>query len=483
MRLTIAKSGTPVTLDPASAQSSNELTIVALAYETLVRVAYLDGEYRVVAGLASKWETNLAEDQWTFTLTERCFCDGTPVTAGAVIASLTRLKGMNSFASHRLRAIASFSAPSDAVLVIALSSADRNFLFELTGSYASIVAPAGLIGRSEQLARATFGSGAFQVSHFDEVHLRMNARQGKSDLADDAEIEFLFIEDSAERRALLEMNTVQLAENLSAADMEQLMANPDILPVSARSALLTYMVLNCRRGPFADVKIRQALADSLNFSKFAAIFGDGATALVSIVPLGVCEGFGSIRAGNAGRSSAAERLRHYLGDRPLRFLVDFPGDQSYWSDAAKLLREELNAAGIDVQIERDTFSEMRKRLDAGDFDITVVDWNLEYPDPAGVLDYWLHSAFAGLAGNFAGYSNHLVDHLLESARSARYGAAMEKLQEAERLALSDVAYIPLVQRHFHFAVRRDVKEIMRADTMGWQGLSKDGITSFFKSSC
>jgi peptide/nickel transport system substrate-binding protein len=478
--LTIAKSGVPVTLDPASAQSSNELTIVGLAYETLLRVENVSGEYRIVSGLATKWETNEARDQWTFTLAKRRFSDGSLLHARTVIASLTRLKGLSSFASTRLRYIASFATLSNEIIVIKLTSAVRNFLFELTAPYASIISPTGLMVKADELARTTYGSGDFQVTHFDEVSLVMSTPLQSSKSDDAAVIKFVFIEDSTQRRIQLELNKLQLAENLSPTDIQQLSSNPDIHVVTTRSALLTYMTINCQRGPFVDIRLRKACASCLSLSSLKGIFGANATPLASIVPLGVYEGFGKIRHQADFESIDARILQRAFHDRPLRFLVDFPGEQSYWSDIATVLSRKLKSLGVRVEIERVTFADMRARLNTGDFDVTVVDWNLEYPDPAAVLDYWLHSEFTGLAGNVAGYSNKTVDRLLESARCAEPMLALSKLRESEAIALSDCAYIPLVQRHFHFAVRCVAKEIIRDDKLGWQGLSNDGIWSFFR---
>ena len=66
---------------------------------------------------------------------------------------------------------------------------------------------------------------------------------------------------------------------------------------------------------------------------------------------------------------------------------------------------------------------------------------MDYPDPESVLDLKLHSESSLNDGN---YSNPDFDRLIEAARTEADPIARVRLyQEAERLVIEDVAWIPL----------------------------------------
>jgi peptide/nickel transport system substrate-binding protein len=77
------------TLDPARADTADQLGQVALAFDPLVRVDRRTQEPR--PGLAARWDVSDDQTRFTFTLQSDRFHDGAPVTAADVKASLDRL--------------------------------------------------------------------------------------------------------------------------------------------------------------------------------------------------------------------------------------------------------------------------------------------------------------------------------------------------------------------------------------------------------
>jgi peptide/nickel transport system substrate-binding protein len=484
-QLTIAKSGVPVTLDPAFAQSGNELTFVGLAYETLIN---LDPQRRgggpaFLPGLAHTWHSNPAGDRWTFVLSQRHFADGRPIDGEAVKQSLERLASSGSFGSRRLGMIHRISVPRPEVVEIELSRRSSTFLCELAASYASIVSP-GAFFPSEQalLSRATAGSGPFQVLLFDDRQIVMRGNRFHPELIGDERIVFPFVVDSRVRRRAVESGQFDVVENLSLEDVQVLEGNASIEVITERSSLLTYLSLNCMSKAFASGERRAAFADYLAELDLAEVFGPRAVALTSYVPMGLGPVVERAMTRKPPMPSQSERVRQLFSDQPLRFLVDYPGNQSYWSDVTHLVSQALGKLGVKVDIDRVRYETMRRKIEAGDFDVTVGDWNLEYADRAAVLNYWLHSRYLGLAGNTSRYQNPFVDRLLDEADAAADCHVRDALMvQAQTLAQNECPYIPIVQRHFHFAYHTRVRGVARTDSLGWQGLSQEGVIRYFNA--
>ncbi len=482
-QLTIAKSGVPATLDPAFAQSGNELTIVGLAYETLINLDLRrrDGSLAFLPSLAKTWHANPRGDRWTFVLYQKRFADGRPINGDAVKRSLERLLSSGGFGSKRLSMIRRISVPRPEAVEIELSRRSSTFLCELAASYASIVSPGAWMPSAEAgLLRTTAGSGPFQVSFFDERQLVMEANSFHADVYGKERIVFSFVVDSQLRRKLLESEHIDVAENLSSEDIQVLEGNPTIEVASGRSSLLTYMILNNMSKAFACSERRAAFAAYLEELNLAEVFGQRTTALMSYVPTASGHAVNSLMTETSEQALRQERVRQLFADQSLRFLVDYPGKQSYWSDVTRLVSVALRKLGVVVHIDRVRYKTMKSKIDTGDFDITVWDWNLEYPDPAAVLNYWLHSRYLGLAGNLSRYRNATVDQMLDDADgSADWNARNALLLQAQTMARAECPYVPIVQRHFHFAYNVRAREVVRTDYLGWQGLSREGVLRYF----
>lgn len=137
-----------------------------------------------------------------------------------------------------------------------------------------------------------------------------------------------------------------------------------------------YLAFNCKRGPFNDARLRQALSLSINRRDLAVRFlrGDGEPAS-SFVPPGI-PGYCS----PAPRTQAAPDLTglppltlHSMTREPDRTVIEVL--QSMWS-----------ARGIRVELQSEESQTFLARLRRHDFGLAVARWGGDYLDPTTFLN-------------------------------------------------------------------------------------------------
>ncbi|MBX0330224.1 4-phytase, partial [Oscillochloris sp. ZM17-4] len=99
--------------------------------------------------------------------------------------------------------------------------------------------------------------------------------------------------------------------------------------------------------------------------------------------------------------------------------------------------------GLDVEVERDVAGDqLIEGLRDGHYQIALIGWEAEYPDPDNFLRTLFHSASAA---NYVGWRNPAYDALVErAARATRQAQRAQLYREAERiLVLDEVACVPL----------------------------------------
>ena len=206
-----------------------------------------------------------------------------------------------------------------------------------------------------------------------------------------------------------------------------------------------YIGFNVNVPPLDDVQFRRALAHALDREFIVKeIFGTLIVPAHAILPpwfLGFDPGpaqleFNPELARRLLRESAyadpATRPAIVMTSSGGRVTQDLEMVAGMWSDIL----------GVKVDIELIERATLMERIGAGDLPAFVTRWASAYPDPHATLDLYFHSA--GTFNN-AGYFNPTVDELLELARVEHQDPVhrMELYQEAHRLIVNDVPWLPL----------------------------------------
>jgi oligopeptide transport system substrate-binding protein len=168
-----------------------------------------------------------------------------------------------------------------------------------------------------------------------------------------------------------------------------------------------------------------------------------------------------------GRADLAEARRHLAlareelgGEIPP--LVWLTGDTPFTGREAEyfqqLLRTEL---GLSLRIDRQIFKQRLAKMTAGDFDLVSAGWGPDHPDPVTFVDL-----FASWNENNRGrWSSAPFDALVRRAAELPAGRArLDALAAAERLALGDIALLPLYERTSVYVQSRRLHGVVRRRT-------------------
>lgn len=317
------------------------------------------------------------------------------------------------------------------------------------------------------------GTGPFKFKEWKRgsyIHLVRNDDYWKPGLPYLDELYFRVIPDSASRAVAFEKNEVQY---LRGGDVD----NVDIRRLRAIKGVeystdgwemygpLAFIMMNQRKAPFDNVKVRQAAMYALDKTVIekTIFFGLAKTA---VGPIASSTQFfdNTLKPYPADIAKAKTLIKESgvdLSKTPVKIL-SFPyGAQ--WDRLAEYTKQALEQAGFTVSIEPADAGSWAKRVSDWDFDLSY-NFTYQYGDPAlGVARHYLStnivkgSPFA----NNQGYNNPKVDELLNKAASAVNPADRAKLyKDFQSIAVEEVANGYLVELQFATLWRANIKNLV-----------------------
>ncbi len=295
------------------------------------------------------------------------------------------------------------------------------------------------------------GSGPYRLESFEPdlvTLVRNEAYWGSAPAIE--RIEFLHQPDAAAALTAAKRGELDLIGGLIAAHYPEQASAPALArsfaPLRLRPATLRYLAVNHGRAPFADVRVRRALALLIDRGELVrGAHGGLARAVSGPIWLG---GPGHGRAPpppshapqEAARLLDAAGLRDTDGDgiRELegrRWLVDVLVSEE--PDAGReLVLESLRRAGILTSVRTASAAVILNRLESGDFDLAFVEWRGDVDRGVGEL--------VGIGGalNFGRFGDAQVEELLGALESVWQPAKRAPLMA--QLALELARALPIV---------------------------------------
>ena len=111
--------------------------------------------------------------------------------------------------------------------------------------------------------------------------------------------------------------------------------------------------------------------------------------------------------------------------------------------------------GVDVKVEQVEYATYLDDLKKKNFQIFEIGWIADYVDPEDFLDLLLHSESSN---NYGNYANPEFDKLVVQARTEQdQNKRLQLYQQAEQLAISDAAWIPMWFEKGYLLVKPNVK--------------------------
>jgi peptide/nickel transport system substrate-binding protein len=288
-------------LNPLLTRVNPEYLVAELLYSSLTR---LKPDMSAEPDLAESWTNSPDLTEWTFSLRKGLtFHDGSPCTAADVVATFEAILDAKtaSPARQNVGPIAKVSSKDDHTVVFSLSAPFADLPVTLAYTNAKVVPAAVIRSGLARLDREAVGTGPFKLISFEPERLVVVARnEAFYDKArpflDRIEV-VIYPDVSAEVSALISGDT-DMISTTPPTEFGRLQKAIGVKALRVPSGQFCNVNFGCDQKPFNDVRVRQALALTV----------DRAT-MVNFVT----EGFGS-----PGNDSPLNPAYRYYADQPLK---------------------------------------------------------------------------------------------------------------------------------------------------------------------
>ena len=451
--------GEPASIDPAHHNDLGSAQYVSQLFETLTAV---DPSLNIRPALAASWQVSEGGTRVTFTLRDNLeFSDGSPLTASDVVHSWRRLffpQDPSPLASliadvTGARALLSgaatdtsmlgVSAPDAKTVVVTMVQGGGN-LPAIVSSAPFAIVPSSAGDGEFSPAPGMVGSGAYTYASQsgDAWTLKANPHYWAGKPAVDTVKMLLTINGQSEVDAFtagtMDVTPVSFTDAAWLAYDRQLgqslREDPDLS--------VSYYGFETRRGPFADVRVRQAFAMAVDWRRLARLDDPiASTPATGMVPAGMPgaptgDFLPPFDVARAQQLLASAGYPNGSGLPTITFIGG--GGGSHDAQIVAMLKANL---GVSVQYQTMDFAAYQDRLATDPPDIWSISWVADYPGPNDFLGVLLGS---GSTANQGGWSNHDFDAAVAQAASAGDSAsALAAYTKAMQIVQDQVPVVPV----------------------------------------
>lgn len=418
-------------LNPFTAGEREFMSLTALVYEGLVQI---DDDYNPKPCLAERWETTTDGRTWYFTLREGVtFHDGTPLTAGDVVASAHEIRKMvedpnvgnkGPYAALRYF-IDDIQSSDNQTVVVKTSRPNYGFLYAMTFP---------VVPQAQVTADNPPGTGPYVADAFvpkDYMLLSANPAWWNGSVTV-SQIMTIFHASNRDLVSSYEYNRVDaiLTRSLTAA---QYRSGMNSFNLTFRTRQLETLMMNNRTVELSDILVRKAIRHAINLNAItSSTYMNMAARTDTLMPVGSW-----MHNDNAGRHEYNPDLARQMLDAAgwvdgddedtvrekmidgkrrnlvLRFFVYEEQENSVRLSTAHQIAGMLESVGIKANVRAMSFTQARDAMKAGNFDLCLAAFQMDVaPDPGFLL-------MRSNTGNYARYQSNEMDALFKELRKSK----------------------------------------------------------------
>jgi peptide/nickel transport system substrate-binding protein len=483
--LVVAEAADILALDLARVVDTESIEVGEQIFEGLV--GWTAGTTEIAPRLATAWDVSPDGRTWTFHLRGGVlFHDGTPMDAGAVVASFERLldpKHPNYLPQEEgteywrgmLKVIDRVVATDPSTVEIRTERPYAPLIADLVGF--PIVSPTAVAHWGDRFALHPVGTGPYMFEAWqpgaDVTLRRFDHYWGGTPALE--RIVFEVVIDARQRLVELESGSVDLANSILPDEQPFVELHPDLVLHHAPGNDVSYLAFNTQHPPFDDVRVRRAASYAINKEPIVqlgyegrAIAADGplpptmwaAHEPKQRYPYDPDEAKRLLAAAAADGSFDASKTYHLYAPSTPRGYLPEP------ERVARFLQTALEQVGIHTDLELLPYTQDRDAIEAGKHDLCLFGWIGDTGDPDNFLYVLFHSDNTlGAAQNVAYYRDSAVDRVLLEAqstadpakRSALYGVVQDQIS-------IDAPWVPLAHSELILAGRAEVEGVVLSPT-------------------
>lgn len=469
--LVIAEKEQPASFDPTGAYNTTVNRVMLCSYDSLF--TYKAGTTELLPAVAKSCE--ISSDGMTYTLYLQegiKFHDGTDLTAEDVKFTLDRTKALNIGIAGDLSNYEESIIANDYEIKIILNEPYAPFgvfmakVFVLNKHLTLQHEQDGDWGRT-WLKTNEAGSGPYVLSQFrpEEIAVfdKFDAYWRGWSNKHVSGVVFRFIKESITQRLLLEQGDIDLAQQPSMEDLDDLRANPDIQVVSTPTLATYYIFMNVQKEPLTDERIRRALSYAYDYEAHIQhiLKGEGYRPhgyFPEAVPFYYSDK--SVYPYEYNLDKARELLAEAgypeggftLDMAYLPVLEEEVGTLEIMQDACAKLGITIRPRGMTWP----TFVDMVCDFDTAPMLSTVYSYP-SYPDVHAYLSVNFDCQYVGQWSNYSWYCNPAFSALTSRAASTSDPEVRRELYKwAQIILASDAPAIPISVKKFVVALRTNV---------------------------
>jgi peptide/nickel transport system substrate-binding protein len=451
--LRIAIDGTIQAIDPyKGTRFRQHFGFTRLYAEGLVD---MDKQADLVPGLAESWEISPDGREYTFKLRKGIkFHNGEDLTSEDVRFSFEHASDRKNAAQYRtnLDLVESIEAADRYVVKIRLKKASTPFLSNIYAGFVPVMSRKSLA----TLDTAPVGTGPFAYVEWKPgLHVKFRRfkdywKQGRPYVD---EVVFRFAADETVRYTGLRAGDLEIADELPPQVMAELKgaSQKGYRYVGIPGGSYMILMLNTRRPPLTDVRVRQAIASALDKQE-----------ILDATRWGAGEGTNQLHAkGSPWRFDVEDRKRDLSLAKKLLTEAGFPqgfavpvlASQKY-VPTAQIIQAQLKPLGIHLEFQQVDDATRLARENKADFDTDLR--GMGYPmDPDRYFIYFYSKTGTR---NFTGYNNAEFDRLYERAQVEQdFQKRKQMYTEMLKMIQRDVPEILLWSGHRFIGWRDHVK--------------------------
>lgn len=378
-----------------------------LIFDTLV-VRGPDGVFYPL--LAESWEVTDNQLAWTFRLrSDVTFHDGTPFNAPAAKWFFDKARDPNGthLFYESYAAVNDVLAPDDTTLIFMLNKPWPNILSTLSDSFAGLISPTAFEKYGDQYGdEYAVGTGPFMLESWtyqDETVIvrNPNYRWGPAFLANQgpphiSQANFVYLPESTTRVSELESQEVDYAYDIPARELSGIIESGEynLYKLPSYGGSLYYIDLNQTKPPLNDQGVRQALNYAVDKQALASLLmGESGTPAFGYMASNWNCGVQDPEA--IGYAYDSEKARELLTEagwtdtnedgvidkdgRPfLMNMMTYDDDES--KQYSELIKAQLAAVGINVQLEYMEYSKIVDRFEENENEMSLLTFGWADPD-------------------------------------------------------------------------------------------------------
>lgn len=430
-------------MDPLRISDTVSMSILSNVYETLVRMT---PESEIIPGAAETWDISEDGTEYIFHLREgMSFHNGDPVTANDVKYSLDQAVE-SSYSGPYLGFVESTEVIDESKVKVKLKYAYAPFL-SLCATYSNIVKEAFYEDGGTVQSKQPIGSGPYKfVAWENGDKIIFEAFEDYyAGVAPIKNLTYKIIVNSTTAAIAIEKGEVDMFINVAPADVKTLEGSEKLIVDQAPSSAFYFLGLNTENEILSDVKVRQAIAMSIDRESliYGVLDGSGIEARSFIA-----EGLPGYTENYDPLPYDVEKATALLAEagypNGLDLVMTVPESRS---EHAQMIQADVKKIGIELEISIVESGKFWEDLENSDYEMMMMGWSYVVMDP-DVGFYSLYQSEEIIAGNYVRLNDEKLDELLLQGRISSDETERDAVyRKAEDIAMNSAAYIPIYWRN------------------------------------